>query len=383
MSNPRLSPEAEKLKGNPDAFRARCGTDYVGQETRSVVVAAVFTVKNFEETKREKIEASLKLAIDAGVGGGEGEAKYKSLYNEAISSGTLSFKLFAIGGKGITALSEIPLKTDDVKEIKRILSDYIKDLSIENSVPTQFLTNSLKAFYPELASYDFGEYNKFIQEAYYQQLKYEKKREKFLSVMNNKEDYELSEEAEKDLEKNYDLLTEYIQKISKRASECRKLHSGKLAKLTSDIARVSKIEEICSLDSSLIIKNKLTLPKPSPFTLKYWTDELSNAPQIFMYIDVKGKYLSEVRILSSHDTVLKVIKINDSNLPKSALGAIEYSAIADQDKPLKLQVTMESGTSYSRELPYDRFAPVSAQVKALSDKVQIYEKTQLLNIIQK
>ena len=97
--NPRLNEAASALRTNPDALYTRCGTEWVGQESRAVLVAIVYSVKNLSESSRERLTASFKGGIDAGVWGADAAAAYESFKKEASSAANINVNVYALGGK--------------------------------------------------------------------------------------------------------------------------------------------------------------------------------------------------------------------------------------------------------------------------------------------
>ncbi|MDF4706948.1 hypothetical protein P3564_00845 [Vibrio parahaemolyticus] len=362
MLNPRLSPEAKKLIGNPVAFRARCGTEFVGQESRSVLIAAVYTVKNLSENKRKEITASFNASVGTELWGVGGKAKYEKFFKEALSSGSLSFRLYIIGGGGIKSLSKVAINTGDIEKVKKIISDYTKELTMEKSVPTDFLTGSLKAFYPDLGSYDFGLYNQFLEDSYLEVTQLRSKRSRLGTILRNLDDYNLESERIEKLEQYSDEIGSAINTITSRVIDCRNIHDTSMKKLQSESVQ-SKLSQTCTLDSKLRFKQVIKWPPAIPYKLQYWTDSQTHYPQVFVYFQISGQHISEVQVISSEGKIKDIFPIKvDEEGNKAAFGAIEYSKISDVEKPLSLSVIMESGSKYSKVINYVPESKVTAAI---------------------
>jgi len=361
MSNPRLNAEAEALKSDATAFRSRCGTDFVGQESRSVLIAAVYTVKNLSETNWKKVSADFNAAVGGGVWGLDAKAKYDSFFKEAVTNGTLSFRLYIIGGEGIKTLGDLALATGDIEKVKQIIADYTKQLSIEYSVPTDFLTGSLRQFVPSLGAYDFGLYNKFIEDAYLELTEDQARADRLRMVLLRSDDYGLTEDRITSLKANLDGLTGAISKLYARAQSCRELHDVTMSALRTP-SQQAKIKSTCALNSDVLYTARIAWPLPQPYVLSYWTDDLSHSPQVFMYVEVTGPHVAEARLESNTGQVKSVLPLSAIGQNHRAFGAFEYSLLTDSEKPLQLVVITDSGNVYKKELAYSPSAPVSAAV---------------------
>jgi len=362
LVDPQLSAEAQKWADakNVDALRKRCGTEFIGQESRSVLIAAVYSVKNLSQSNYRKVKASFDAAVGGGVWGVEGKTKYESFFKEASSLGSLSFRLYIIGGEGISKIFDIGLATNDIDQVKWIIARYTANLTVDYSIPTDFMSGSLAAFFPELATYDFGRYNRFIGEAYLASGDLIAKRNRLLTILANADDWGLTDTELSALQTQSDLIANNIAAIEDKARKCRSLHEGPLSVLQS---KKTDIESTCALEAKLVV-TKITWPSDRPYRLNYWVDNLTTAPQVWMYVDVKGPKIAIAQVVGADGRIIAVLNVVSDGFTKKALGAVEYSKLSEPQKPLSLKVTTESGAEYTSALPYNSSAPVSGVVAA-------------------
>jgi hypothetical protein len=149
MINPHLKGEAQALiTSNQTAeFARRCGTHVVLQERRGASLAAVFTIHNLTQSRRESLTASFQAGGSYGLFSGSVAATYRSFLSEAVRAGTVSVKVFAIGGDGVKLLSGLVKVTDDLAALQAVLQNYAKtNLGAGNATAMSYTSGTMSAF---------------------------------------------------------------------------------------------------------------------------------------------------------------------------------------------------------------------------------------------
>jgi hypothetical protein len=146
LINPHLSNEAKALVNNRSAFYTRCGREWVSTETRGVLIAVIYTIKNVSQSQRSKLEAAVSGGFSGVVLKLDVEAKLKQIFETAFVSNYYSAHVHAIGGTGISKFAETLKSLDEPTKVLQQITDYMKDLKYEASVPITFTTGVLDQF---------------------------------------------------------------------------------------------------------------------------------------------------------------------------------------------------------------------------------------------
>lgn len=136
-----LTPEAEALQNDPDAFRERCGTEFVEQERRSAQLVAVYSFQHLSQYQEKRIAAALSASFAGVTLGGHYDETNKSS-DEQVH---LSVDIYAIGGGGIKLLASVATTTG-LDKLRDILQKYLDQLGPEQAAPMQFTTGSWESF---------------------------------------------------------------------------------------------------------------------------------------------------------------------------------------------------------------------------------------------
>jgi hypothetical protein len=124
LADPKLAQSLSSL--TPTNLIGRCGTEYVSQVDRGVVAAALFSVYNLDEKHKREIHASLSAGFSAGFSA-EANATFSSIIRTAVQYGSMSIRVFTIGGGGSPALSALIEKNPtDLDGVKTILKTYVE-----------------------------------------------------------------------------------------------------------------------------------------------------------------------------------------------------------------------------------------------------------------
>lgn len=151
MSNPHLKPEAAAFIAakDYDAFRQRCGPDYIGQESRGVLVAAIYSITNLSSDLKTRLTASLQASMSDGLFSTDLKSKYESFFHAATSVSTLKVQFVAVGGGGIRLLDSLigtSGDTSDLSTMQTTLQRYLRSFDASNAVPVEFLSGSMTQF---------------------------------------------------------------------------------------------------------------------------------------------------------------------------------------------------------------------------------------------
>ena len=186
LINPRLSGDAARLTGNRAAFYARCGREWVASETRGVLIAVIYTIKNVSQSQRSRLEA----AVSGGFGGSvlklNVESKLSKILESAFVSNYYSTRIHAIGGEGVSSFSQTINDLDDPVKVLKQISDYMKDLIYQQSVPLSFSTGPLDQFL--VSDQDgllFDSYNRRISDLFLAYEEYRSRRQSVWRFVND------------------------------------------------------------------------------------------------------------------------------------------------------------------------------------------------------
>ena len=349
LRNPRPNVEAEKLKKNVNALYQRCGTEWVGKESRAVMIAVVYSVKNLSQSAKEHLTASFKGGIEAGVWGADAAANYDKFKKEASSAANLNLNVYAMGGPGITVLKGLVSNANDIAIIKQTIEDYTGKLTADYAVPIDYLTGPMMSFMSGNGDFDLALYNKAIADLYLAKEDYIAKRNRLKSINDNADDYNLSEPQLQVIQQHYDGISKVIAAYDDVAESCRNAFLGARGDRVRD-RRISSAS--CNInDPRLLYTKKIVWPAPQPFAVTWWTEDNQFAPKRWLYTLVKGPRLAEANILANDNTVLLALKVeDDASGGKKATGALEFSGVAAAKFPFTLSMKAESGQEYTKKL---------------------------------
>jgi len=148
LKNPRLSNTASNLSS--DQLYARCGSEIVTQERRGVMLYAFVSVHNLSQSERHEMEATLDGGFNNAVYSVEASAKYRSILQFSYAIGTVSIRVHAQGGDGLSRLADIigggENNFANYGKLPDLVNAYVKSFNPANAVPLQYFTTSLNAF---------------------------------------------------------------------------------------------------------------------------------------------------------------------------------------------------------------------------------------------
>jgi|GEM_PF-3738228 len=146
LKNPRLKPHAQALidNGAHEDFAKRCGTHYVFEESRHSKVFAIYTIKQMNEEKKRKFEASFDVGFtfaDLKIKG-----TFESFMREAFHMNNVNLRVFTIGGSGVTDLGDLVTNHMEPEKVKEVLRNYVSKMTDRKGAPSRFKAGSMDAF---------------------------------------------------------------------------------------------------------------------------------------------------------------------------------------------------------------------------------------------
>lgn len=223
LVDPQLTPEVQKLTSNPTAFYARCGHEWVTQESRGVLIAVVYTIKNVSQSQRSKLEAAVSGGFNSPALGVNVSANMTKIVQSAFASNFYSAKIHFIGGNGVSDFATTITNIDDPVAVLKTISDYMKTLTYENSVPLKFTTGSLDQFLTQQNPQGlFDSYNRRIADLFLSYEDYLDQRSKVWQFLHQDTQSVWGAPLDEKAWARIDLLDSVIGKVEAKAQMCRK-----------------------------------------------------------------------------------------------------------------------------------------------------------------
>lgn len=228
--NPRLSDELLKLP--VFALRERCGSEFVIEEKRSIMVFALLSMKNIKESQRKSLEAKLSVLSEGFIFDASFEASYKDFMSKSRSMGEISIKLFSYGGKGLSEFKDL-LDLNSFMNYKKILgtfNSYIGNMEASDAAPTLYVTTGLDNFVPgpfEKVSFQKG----ILVNLYY---RYQALIKNLNSVSHFLENTPLDNSDYDFYSKERRKIQKILSKVEKKAESCFNKDKQELCSLVED-----------------------------------------------------------------------------------------------------------------------------------------------------
>lgn len=224
LIDPRLSDDSRALLSNREAFYSRCGREWVSQESRGVLIAVVYTIKNVSQSQRSRLEAAVSGGFNGAVLKVNVEAKLKQIFESVFVSNYYSAKVHAVGGHGVSGFATTVTDIDDPVKVLKAISEYMKTLSYENSVPLRFTTGSLHQFIAqEQPTVEFDTFNRRIADLFLSYEDYRSQRLKIWRFLNDDTQSGWDGSVDRGAWARLGLLDETIGAIEAKAQVCRKV----------------------------------------------------------------------------------------------------------------------------------------------------------------
>jgi len=219
----QLTADAKALANNPLAFYARCGHEWVTQESRGVLIAVVYTIKNVSQSQRSKLEAAVSGGFNSPALGVNVSAQMTKILQSAFASNFYSAKVHFIGGNGVSDFATTITQVDDPVAVLKSISDYMKTLTYDNSVPLKFTTGSLDQFLTQQNPEGmFDAYNRRIGDLYLGYEEYRSQRSKVWQFLHQDTQSVWEPTLDDQAWARLDALNGVIGKIEAKAQLCRK-----------------------------------------------------------------------------------------------------------------------------------------------------------------
>lgn len=368
INEQRLKDEIRELADDPVAFRIRCGTEYIQIGVRAVQAAAIFTIKNLEESERRILEQTLSASYGgAGLSIG-GDAQYREFVQTASKFGQIEVNLHAIGGPGVSALSPIITNVKNPSVVLDTLRSYFENLTLEQSAFVSFNAGSLQSLIGR-QSVETILYNRMMAEAFAEYEKLSAERARLIDIYSYPKDWGISDEVRKDISVEIDRVDHHRQLILDAVHQCKHVFNE------MDEASVRSRQDDCSIGkiAGKRYDRKFGDLRRTPFLLNYYTTNPHIPDRRTITFSVTGPTLHQVYIakkvtLNTHE---RIRSVEVHSLPdgfKRAGADILLADVASADLPIGVEIVLESGKKYTVPFATDR-APqvVTDEVSTLAD----------------
>jgi len=253
LKNPRLNNSLSNLPSMQ--LFSRCGSEIVTQERRGVMLYAFISVHNLSQSERHEMESTIGGGFNNTAFSAAASAKYRSILQFSYAVGTVSIRIQAQGGEGLSKLADIigggENNFANYGRLPDIVNDYVKSFNPSNAVPLQYFTTSLNAFKTGLPA-RFGDFQSALvgqlYEKYLDSLKTIQKVDSLLSP-NNTNDINITDNDRKSLETVREVYQGNLEKLYAAGRLCFDDKSNCLLPKINDV-RVNwpkgDINKICS-----------------------------------------------------------------------------------------------------------------------------------------
>jgi hypothetical protein len=211
-------------------LETKCGSEVVTEATKAVSAYALFTVKNVSSQQMHQFEQSFHASARGVFWNVEMSQKYASFMKLALANSQVQFRMAAIGGDGVTKLTEllessVGASADPYEKfyhIPKVLEDYIKTQTKEKAAPVSYNTQRIGAFtsatdslYPKFRS-------EMVEQLY---LRYHNAigiSERLNSILygNESGNYDLNDADFKRLSDAYNVFSDNVNKLASAGLAC-------------------------------------------------------------------------------------------------------------------------------------------------------------------
>jgi len=254
--NPRLAAFAQKFldEREYDQFAQTCGKEFVYAERREGLIAAVFSIDNISQEQKKSFETQLQVMGKASIFSAELKAKYASFVQEASRTSRITVSVHAIGGEGISRLSGLVSKTDDLERIKSVMESYMAGLNDGNAAPVEYFANSMMNFgWRGQNIVDVKRRDKVMGQLFHRYTDAENDFKRLESIIDSQGivSYQsLSDEAFEEYRSQYNAHADYLNTLLEAAALCHdkivecRLPQHTLSRIKWPIDRVDRCEQI-------------------------------------------------------------------------------------------------------------------------------------------
>lgn len=223
LVNPRLTTDAQKLIKEPAAFHERCGREWVSQETRGVLIAVVYTIKNVSKSQRSLLEAAVSGGYNSQGLGVDISGNMTKILKSAFTSNAYSATIHFIGGEGVSDFAQTITNMDDPVSVIKSISEYMAKLKYGNSVPLRLTTGSLDQFIStEAPSGLFNAFNRRIGDLFLSYQEYRSQRTRLWQYLNQDAQSKWGKDLDDQVWRRLEALDGRIGLIEAKAQTCKK-----------------------------------------------------------------------------------------------------------------------------------------------------------------
>lgn len=226
IQNPRLTQAAQNLlnNGEHDSFSKQCGTEFIKQERRSVLIAAIFSMENVSSEDIKRLETHFSASFSSGFFEASAKTRYARFITEASRVNQINMSVYAIGGSGIIELSHLVLHPDDLGEIQKTIEHYMKSLDESRAVPCEYLSGSMAAFgWRGATPADVFRRERVLAELYYQHEETQSSYQRLGSILNARNGTvytHLSDTQWQTYQNQYNQHATYLHSLMESADAC-------------------------------------------------------------------------------------------------------------------------------------------------------------------
>lgn len=225
LQNERLKTQFSTI--DIENLTRRCGTEVVTTQRLGVMVYAVLTVRNVNESKRRDFEAKLNVSLKGALWSSEMDSEYKRILRSALAATDFSVRIRAIGGGGVVDLSSLIGGGSGAdtfvqyEQIPSVIRRYVENLNVQSAAPIQYVTNPLADYRDDIPRSPNA----------FQSVQFEKlytSYERFASVVNRLEDL-LYGSAATDYDLSHDEISALEHNLTSHKKARDALYSAGLA----------------------------------------------------------------------------------------------------------------------------------------------------------
>ena len=226
IQNPKLTAHAEKLlkEDEHDSFAKQCGTEFIKQERRSVLIAAVFSMENVSSEDIKRLETHFSASYSAGFFEASAQMRYSRFIAEASRINRINMSIYAIGGSGIIELSHLVLHPDDLGEVQKVIEHYMKGLDESRAVPCEYLSGSMAAFgWQGVTPADVFRRERVLADLYYRYEETQSTYQRLGSILSNRDSLaynKLSNTQWQTYQNQYNQHATYLTTLMQSADAC-------------------------------------------------------------------------------------------------------------------------------------------------------------------
>ncbi|NEJ85340.1 hypothetical protein GR223_05160 [Rhizobium leguminosarum] len=189
LQHPEVSAEFKKL--TPSQLVQACGPEYVSEVDRGVLASVLYTFHSRSERFERELKASLSANFGTTGAGIGGKGSMSELIKEASKYGTISIRVFTIGGQGATALKDlIAQDPSDLPKVRQVLAQYVNGQGVAHSTILGFRTTAVGKLVGRAdIDPDYSPYLIFLERYNEYRLRLEELSQRIYQILTNQDDF--------------------------------------------------------------------------------------------------------------------------------------------------------------------------------------------------